>query len=87
MSAYYIVQWQTKECYIGQEWSEDVHKVNEIVKHIREQKPLSLQVFIMSKDGDVKELDIYYEEINGVKIRDNHKSNRKRRRKKKNSHL
>lgn len=58
MKAYFIIQWQTKECYIGQRWTEDIIEATKIVNEHREQKHQSLQCFMITNTGEIKEVKI-----------------------------
>ena len=58
MDAYFIIQWQTKECYIGQRWTKDSCEAVKIVDEHREQKHQSLQCFMIADTGEIKEVII-----------------------------
>jgi len=59
----YIIQWQTKECYIGQRWVETAQEATKIINEHFKKKHQSLQSFIISNTGEIKELSIYYKNL------------------------
>jgi hypothetical protein len=60
---YFIIQWQTKECYIGQRWTTDVYEATAIVHEQFGKQHQSLQVFLVSRDDDIMELNPYFDAI------------------------
>jgi hypothetical protein len=57
-AAYFIVQWQTKECYIGQRWTKDADAARELVNEHLGREHQSLQCFMVSNTGEIKEVSL-----------------------------
>ena len=70
MQALYLIQWQTKECGIAQCWTGDVYKAARIVDEEWNKGHQSLQVFLISKDGKIEELETHYDRLKGCGAHD-----------------